>query len=324
MAQLKDKIQNALDEARMLVLGSQILVGFEYRSAFEPVFERLPWDSQYVKLISLGIMLVGVVLIMWPSAYHQIVARGEDREDVHRFTTRVLDCALLPLALGLGLDVYVAVEIVHGRTPGVVAGLCVLAVALFFWYGLELWRRRGRAAVIEREKEQEMSKAQADKESGATKTTDKIKHVLTEARTVLPGAQALLGFAFISMFTDAFQHLPGSSKAVHLICLGLVALSIILLMTPAAYHRIVERGEETEHFHRFASRILLAAMIPLALGVTGDFFVVLRKVTEHTTLSALIAAVLLAFVYGLWFGYTCYLRRRHTHSAARAAVVSGD
>ena len=316
MAQLKDKIQNALDEARMLVLGSQILVGFEFRSAFESGFTRLPPHAQYLKMVSLTIMLVGLLLLMWPTTYHQITEHGEDTPAAHRFTSTVLCCALLPFAIGLGLDLFVAVEKVYGHTPGVLAGLAMLAAALFFWYGLEAWRRRERAAEIGRE--QKMSEAKDDKQGGETKITDKIKHVLTEARTVLPGAQALLGFAFISMFADAFEKLPPSSKAIHLVSLALVALSIILLMTPAAYHRLVEEGEETEHFHRFASRILLAAMLPLALGITGDFYVVLRKVTEKQTLSAALAALLLAAFYGLWFGYTLYLRKRHTHVPARA------
>src|SRR5205085_7774406 len=319
MAQLRDKIQNALDEARMLMLGSQILIGFEYRSAFEPGFARLPPHAQYLKLISLGIMLIGVLLIMWPSAYHQIVEEGEDSYDLHRFTTVVMCGALLPFALGLGMDMFVAMEKLQGHTPGVVAALGMSALALFFWYGLEMWRRKKRAPVIEREKA--MSETEQQQNQG-TRTEDKINHVLTEARTVLPGAQALLGFAFISMFADAFERLPASSKTVHLISLALVALRTILFMTPAAYHRIVEQGEETEHFHRFASRVLLAAMLPLALGITADFYIVIRKVTDSVSLSVIVAALLLIAFYGLWFGYTLYRRAHHTHTAAQSAPAA--
>jgi hypothetical protein len=39
---------------------------------------------------------------------------------------------------------------------------------------------------------------------------DKIQQVLTEIRVALPGAQALLGFQFTSLFMEAFQKLPGS------------------------------------------------------------------------------------------------------------------
>jgi hypothetical protein len=93
-------------------------------------------------------------------------------------------------------------------------------------------------------------------------------------------------------------------------------------MTPAAYHRLVERGENTEHFHRFASRILLAAMIPLALGITGDFYVVARKVTQSDGLSIALAALALLIFYGLWFGYTLYVRQSREKDARPQLRVS--
>jgi len=80
---------------------------------------------------------------------------------------------------------------------------------------------------------------------------NKIKHVLTEARMVLPGAQALLGFQIVTMVLDDFDRLPESSKQVHLISLLATALSTVLLV---AYHRIVEQGANTEAFHRLAGR----------------------------------------------------------------------
>ena len=68
----------------------------------------------------------------------------------------------------------------------------------------------------------------------------------------------------------------------------------MLLITPAAYHRLVERGEETEHFHRFASKVLVAALVPLALGMAGDVYVVVQKVTESLLVSVVSALVVLA------------------------------
>jgi len=46
MTRLKDKIKLTLDESRMLVLGAQILLGFQFRSVFEAAFDRLPRSSQ--------------------------------------------------------------------------------------------------------------------------------------------------------------------------------------------------------------------------------------------------------------------------------------
>jgi Family of unknown function (DUF6328) len=307
LAKLKDKIQNALDEGRMLVLGSQVLVGFQYRSVFETGFEKLPLSSQYLKVSALGLMLIALGLLLAPGAHHRIVERGEDTYNLHRFITKVMNVALLPFAVALGFDIYVAAERTLGHTLALSVGLGASLIALFFWYGLELKRRGKREPEIR--EEQEMSK-EKDSETGGAKLTDKIKHVLTECRVVLPGAQALLGFQFVTTLMEAFEKLPSSSKYVHLASLALVALSIVLLITPAAYHRIVERGEETEHFHRFASRILVAALVPLALGVSGDLFVVVRKVTESVTSAVASAIVSLLFFYGLWFGFTLYRRNR--------------
>lgn len=292
----------------MLVLGAQVLLGFLSRAAFEPGFEHLTRHAQYLIAVALGLMLVVVALLITPAAYHQIAEDGEDTNALDRFASKMMTVALLPFAIGLGLNLFVFVEKLKGTTYGIAAGLVAAGVALFFWWGWEMLARAGREPEITEARE--MSKAQGDDEEKKTETKDKIKHVLTEARTVLPGAQALLGFQFVTILMESFDKLPASSKYVHLASLSCVALSIILLMTPAAYHRIVERGELTEHFYGVASRLLIAAMFPLALGINGSFFVVLRKVTNSVPFSLAAAAVGLLFFYGLWFGFTAYRRGR--------------
>lgn len=314
MAKLKDKIKTALDEGRMLMLGSQILVGFQYRAAFEPGFVKLSHTSQFMKVSGLGLMLIASALIIWPSAYHRIVADGEDRPDVHRFITEVMWFALLPFAFAFGLDAYVVADMMYGHTPGIVFGAATTLVALFFWYGIEALRKSKRESKEDRMKAREEDD---DSQSGGTKLKDKIEQALTECRMVLPGAQALLGFQFATFLMESFEKLPTSSKIVHIVSLCLIALSVILLMAPAAYHRIVEEGEITEHFHNVANRLLISAMIPLALGICGDFFIVFRKVSESTSGAIVASTAMLLIFYGLWFGYTIY-RRAQSESSVRS------
>jgi Family of unknown function (DUF6328) len=59
----------------------------------------------------------------------------------------------------------------------------------------------------------------------------------------VPCLQALLGFQFAVVITHSFDKLPVTSKAAHAVALGLIALSTILLMAPAAHHWIVYGGE---------------------------------------------------------------------------------
>jgi hypothetical protein len=37
---VKAKIRHALNEARILILGTQVLIGFQYRAVLEPGFEH--------------------------------------------------------------------------------------------------------------------------------------------------------------------------------------------------------------------------------------------------------------------------------------------
>src|SRR2546423_2324153 len=105
MAELKDRIKLALDESRMLILGAQILLGFHFRAVFEPAFDRLPRSSQLLKMAVLLILLGAIALIMAPGSYHRIVRNGSDAEDVHQFTTTVMDIALVPILLAFAFDV---------------------------------------------------------------------------------------------------------------------------------------------------------------------------------------------------------------------------
>jgi hypothetical protein len=90
--------------------------------------------------------------------------------------------------------------------------------------------------------------------------------------------------------------------------LVLIALSPILLMAPAAYHRIVEQGEDTENFLRLAGRFVLPSMVPLALGISLNFFVVVHKVSNSIPLAVAGTVLLLILFFGLWFGFTLYRR----------------
>jgi hypothetical protein len=311
LTELKDKIENALNEARILILGAQVLLGFQYRSVFESGFKALPIFTQYLKVANLSLMLVAVGLLLSPGTYHQIIEGGNNSERLHHFTMGVMEIALFPFAAGLGIDFYIIGEKLSGSGVGMILGVIVSLIALFFWYGLEAIARAKKQSKEARGSV--LMKAQTGEASGKkSELKDKIKHVLTEARMVLPGAQAMLGFQFAIFLMETFDKIPTSSKYIHLISLGFTSLSIILLMTPAAYHRIVEEGENTEHFHQLASRMVLSAMIPLALALAGDFFVVVRQVTSSVELATVSALIMVTFFYGLWFGFTLYRKNHQT------------
>ncbi|MBV9174008.1 MAG: hypothetical protein JOZ81_28435 [Chloroflexi bacterium] len=311
MAELTDKVENALNETRMLILGSQVLLAFQYQGVFQPGFDRLATDVQHLKLLALLLMLVAVGLLLAPGAYHQIAEKGEDTRRVVAFTNRIAALALLPFALAIGINLFVASDGVLGRTPALVVGILGGGLAISMWYGVEWLVRIYTRSISGVSQAMRESVAAAQEEmamANGTPLSAKIKQVLTEARVVLPGVQALLGFQFIAMLTDAFEKLPKQLQYVHVASLGCIALSMILLLAPAAFHRIVERGEDTQRIQSFSSAMVLAALVPLALGLSGDLLVVAEKVSGSTAFAVSVAAVVLVFCLGLWFGLTLALR----------------
>ena len=135
---------------------------------------------------------------------------------------------------------------------------------------------------------------------------EEIRHVLTEIRMVLPGAQALLGFQLITFVLSDFEKIPYSSKAIHSVSLILMCVSGIGLMTPAAYHLVVEHGEGLIA----TGAMLLASLVPLALAICGDFYVVMKTASASQWLPVTLTAILLLFFGGLWFGLPLWKRRR--------------
>lgn len=137
----------------------------------------------------------------------------------------------------------------------------------------------------------------------------KIDHMLTEARVMLPGAQALLGFQFVVTMTKAFNALPATAKWAHAGGLCAVALAATLLMTTAALHRLGYGGREDPEFFRIGSRLVTLASIPLAAGIASDVFVVFLKVSERASLAAWVAAGAFLMLMTLWLGLPLACRR---------------
>jgi hypothetical protein len=308
MTSLNQKIDHAFDETTMLILGVQVLIGFQFQSVFQAVFDRLPAWTQYLKLGGLGLLLFALAWLIAPASYQCITERGHDTHDLNQFTIRAAAMALLPFSLGVAIEFFIAGLRAQGMALAWAAGLAALATTLFAWYGLELIAR-GRRGGAARKGEPAMSKPDTEK-AGGTPLSEKIDNVLAEARMVLPGAQALLGFQLAMMFVEDFDKLEARIKYIHMGGLAAIGLSMVLLMTPAAYHRIVESGEDSESFHRLARRLVLAAMAFLALGIALDFLVVVDKVSGSVVWGAVGAGVVLIVFYGLWFGYSLYRRQQ--------------
>ncbi|MDB5648685.1 MAG: hypothetical protein JWL62_205 [Hyphomicrobiales bacterium] len=183
---MAEKIKIGLDECRMLALGAQVLIGFQFQGVFQPRFADLPASSKLAQIAGLLLLLASFCVLIVPSTQHILAEDLRGTRRMESILTRCLDLSLLPLAAALSLDIGIALRTSVDDYWAIVFAAAVFIAALALWFAWAL-AARSRKGIEER-----MMAAQ--RKSEETPLSKQIDQMLTEARTVLPGAQALLGF----------------------------------------------------------------------------------------------------------------------------------
>jgi predicted membrane channel-forming protein YqfA (hemolysin III family) len=130
---------------------------------------------------------------------------------------------------------------------------------------------------------------------------DEMQSVVEEARMVLPGVQALFGFQTMAVFNARFDTVPPAAKVAYLIALAFLVIAMGLLMSPAAYHRLAERGRVSRQLIDLSSRFITSSMLPLALALAIDVYVVTSTVLNNNVLGLAGAMLTCVFLAGFWY-----------------------
>ncbi|HEY3933514.1 MAG TPA: DUF6328 family protein [Gemmatimonadales bacterium] len=127
------------------------------------------------------------------------------------------------------------------------------------------------------------------------------EYLLQECRMVLPGIQALFGFQLVAVFDADFRRdLSLSMQRLHLVAIGLIAVAVAMVMSPAAFHRQTGSNSVTKTFLLVSARLLLWSMIPLATAICLDFYLI-ASIMIPGPIAALCAIVLAAVFVVAWF-----------------------
>ena len=128
------------------------------------------------------------------------------------------------------------------------------------------------------------------------------ENVLAECRMILPGIQGLFGFQLIAVFNTTFsEKLSLTEQRLHLLAIAMVAVAIVLIMTPAAYHRQTGPDKITQQFIDLSATLMLISMVPLAFAICLDFYLISRIILGNQLLPVLVSVGLFAIFITLWF-----------------------
>jgi hypothetical protein len=131
-----------IDEMRVVTPGTQALLGFQFSAFFANGFEKLAVVLKYIHLLSLCAVAIATMLLMCPVAFHQIAEAGKHTRKFHKFAGAMTLIAMVFLALGLALDMYV-VSIYTTRQHILSLTLAILLLTIFYgsWFGLTIAKR---------------------------------------------------------------------------------------------------------------------------------------------------------------------------------------
>lgn len=121
------------------------------------------------------LLVVTIGLLITPSMEHRIVERGQDSVRVLKLATGCGGWALIPLAIALAFDFFIALERIGGARAGAIGAFAFFGLAVSCWFVLGFWLSAGRKVMPETEPRKE------------TPLEAQVDQLLTEARVIIPG-----------------------------------------------------------------------------------------------------------------------------------------
>jgi putative flippase GtrA len=131
--------------------------------------------------------------------------------------------------------------------------------------------------------------------------------LLQEMRVAITGVQVLFAFLLTVPFSQGYKSIDASEKRVYLAAVLAAAVSSLLLIAPAANHRLLFRDGTKEHLLRAANRLVIAGLFTLALGIGLSLYLVTTIVYDDT-LAAILATGIAVLTVFTWFVFPRLLK----------------
>jgi cobalamin synthase len=160
----------------------------------------------------------------------------------------------------------------------------------------------GARQKLEAQEARESKKDQLEREHG---------ELLEELRSLIPGAEVLFGFLLAIRFTAEFAELTKVQESVYYVTLLATATALVMLLAPAAYHRIRFREGDKEYMMRKGNREAIAGTAALATAFTGVLFVVTDLVFS-IPVAIVVALAFFALTAWRWWAVALFRKARES------------
>jgi Cu/Ag efflux pump CusA len=151
-------------------------------------------------------------------------------------------------------------------------------------------------------------------ETRAERIDRELVELLNELRVGLPGVQFLFAFLLTVPFQARGRAIGSFDRDVYVVTLVAAAVATVLLIAPAAQHRVLFRQHDKEGLLRRSSHSAYAGLLVLALAIPSAVLLVVDVLVGRTlawTLASVIAAML------LWWWVVVPFAKRQPEQRAR-------
>ncbi|MBS2014076.1 MAG: hypothetical protein JST00_14395 [Deltaproteobacteria bacterium] len=123
--------------------------------------------------------------------------------------------------------------------------------------------------------------------------------LLSETRILLPGTEIFLAFLTTLPFTNRFDQLSKTEHGVYVCTFFATLVSFVLMVAPAAYHRVARPIHDKERFKNFANVLLVVGLVPISVSVVLTTFLVTSMVLgdRHAIWGAVAMGVVVAVLW---------------------------
>ncbi len=134
---------------------------------------------------------------------------------------------------------------------------------------------------------------------------------LNELRVILPGVQVLFAFLLTVPFSQRFNQLGSSDRAVYFGALLLAAASSAMLIAPSVHARILGSRGDKAWLIRVSNPLAIAGGVFLAAGIGCAIYLV-ADVLYHSRVAGVTTAALVLVILLSWYAIPIVGRLRGT------------
>ena len=123
--------------------------------------------------------------------------------------------------------------------------------------------------------------------------------LLNELRVALPGVQFLFAFLLIVPFQQTRDQLTDFQKDVYFVSLLAAAVATVLLIAPAAQHRVLFRQKDKEQLLQRSNVYAFSGLVVLGLAICTAILLVVDVLFSRTAgwIAATVVAVLVTIIW---------------------------